>query len=148
MHQRLSVLLCGLAILLLTTAAGAENSTKVPGYTIHHNALTTDSLSADVASTYDIRRSKNRAMLNVSVIKDVPGTTGEPVAAEVKAVARNLIGQTRDIPLREIREGAAVYYIGDFLVSHRDNLTFELSVQPADSDQAYTARLTQEFFTD
>ncbi|MFM1892675.1 MAG: hypothetical protein RLZ44_1752 [Pseudomonadota bacterium] len=148
MHQRLPVLLYGLAMLLWAPAAPAENSTKVPGYTIHHNALTTDVLSASVASSYAIRRSKNRALLNVSVIKDAPGTTGQPVAARVQAVARNLMGQSRDIPMREVREGTAIYYIGDFLVAHRDNLTFDLSVQPVDSDQTYTARLTQEFFTD
>ena len=135
-------------LVLGSTALLAENSTRIPGYTIHHNALTTDSLPPQVANAYDIRRSKNRAMLNVSVIKDVPGTTGQPVGAAVKVVAKNLMGQGRDIPMREIREGEAVYYIGDFLVSNREQLRFELEVTPEGERVAHTASLTQEFHTD
>ncbi len=144
MQMRLSLMTCGLALLLAAPWVSADNSTKVPGYTIHHNALTTDSLPPAVASSYQIRRSKNRALLNVSIIKD----SGEAVSAEVKATARNLMGQIRDIPVREIREGEAIYYIGDFLVANRENLTFDLKVQPAGSSEQYQASLTQEFYTD
>ncbi|MEJ2575908.1 MAG: DUF4426 domain-containing protein [Gammaproteobacteria bacterium] len=136
-----------LGLLLLSAAATADNSTKVPGYTIHHNVFTTDALSPEVANAYDIRRSSNRAMLNVSVIRDVPGSTGKAVPARVTAVATNLMGQQRDVPLREVREGEAIYYIGDFLVGHREVLDFDLSVAPAGDNQAYSAHLTQEFFT-
>jgi len=134
-------------LLLLPFSASAENSTKIPGYTIHHNALTTDMLSPAVAQSYGIRRSKGRAMLNISIIQDVPGTTGKAVTAEVKAVARNLIGQNRDIPLREIREGNAIYYIGDFQVGHREHLTFLLDVTPAGESRAFQAKLEHEFYT-
>ena len=140
-------LVVALGLLLGSPAIMAENSTKIPGYTIHHNALTTDSLPPQVANAYDIRRSKNRAMLNVSVIKDVPGTTGKPVGAAVKVVAKNLIGQGRDIPMREIREGEAVYYIGDFLVSNREQLRFEMEITPEGERRAHAASLIQEFHT-
>ena len=140
--------LFGLVWIVGATMALAENSTRVSGYTIHHNAFTTELLSPTVANTYKIRRSKNRGMLNVSVVKDVPGGVGKPVAATVTAVARNLIGQSRPIELREVREGDAVYYIGDFLVSNRELLNFELEVQPAGSDVKQVARLTHEFHTD
>lgn len=148
MNRRPTLSLVALALWLSATAGLAENSTKVPGYTIHHNALTTDALAPSIANAYQIRRSKNRAMLNVSVIKDVPGTTGQAVTADVRAASRNLMGQTQVIPMREIREGDAVYYIGDFLVGHRDNLTFDISVRPTGSDQVYTTKLSQEFYTD
>ena len=79
--------LCSLA-LLLPSLASAENSTHTGGYTIHHNAITTDSLPAQVASSYGIQRSKSRALLNVSVIHDELGTMGKPVRAEIRAVAK------------------------------------------------------------
>lgn len=146
----MKTLLASLAVsllLLLPFSASAENSTKIPGHTVHHNALTTDMLSPAVAQSYGIRRSKGRAMLNISVIQDVPGTTGKAVTAEVKAVARNLIGQSREIPLREIREGSAIYYIGDFQVGHREHLTFLLDVTPEGASQASQAKLEHEFYT-
>ena len=147
MPNPIARLCAALGLLLLTAGATADNSTKVPGYTIHHNAVTTDALSAEVASAYDIRRSTNRALLNVSVIRDVPGTTGRAVPATVTATATNLMGQKREVPLREVREGEAIYYIGDFLVGHREVLNFEVSVTPAGDSRTHKARLTQDFFT-
>lgn len=146
--MRLQTFIAAFLLLLGTNGLMAENSTRIPGYTIHHNALTTDLLSPQIANAYDIRRSKNRAMLNVSVIKDVPGGSGKSVEADVKVTAKNLIGQGRNIPMREIREGEAIYYIGDFLVSNREQVRFVLEVTPEGERTAHTASLTQEFHTD
>jgi len=144
--MRVSIaLLCGL--LLWAPGAFAENSTKVNGYTIHHNALTTDALSPDVASAYGIQRSHNRGMVNISIIKDREGSTGTPVSGQVRLQARNLIGQTREIPLREIREQDAVYYIADFLVADRERLVFSIEAQPRGEAYPLKARFEQEFFT-
>jgi hypothetical protein len=149
MRKTLISLLFGWAISVGASApAVAENSTRVDGYTIHHNALTTDLLSPTIASAYQIRRSKSRAMLNVSVIKDEPDNApGQSVSARVTAVAKNLLGQEREVPMREVREGTAVYYIGDFLVADRETLNFQLSVQPDGSSRIYQTSLSQEFFT-
>ena len=76
-------LLTALLFMLVTSVASAENSTKDNGYTIHHNAITTDMLTPEIAREYGLIRSRNRAMLNVSVIKQVPGTTGQPVSARL-----------------------------------------------------------------
>ena len=114
----------------------AENSTKVPGYTIHHNALTTDQLAPDVARSYGIQRSRNRGLLNV---------TGVPAA--VKATSRNLQGLVREIAMREVREGTAVYYLGEFPVEHAETLNFAVQIRPQGETVNYTAELSQEFFT-
>lgn len=143
-----AALITAWVLLLLSLNAAAENSTRVPGYTIHHNALTTDILDPKVAATYGIKRSKGRAMINVSVIKEIPGTTGQPVPAQVRVSGRNLIGQNRQIPMREVREGNAVYYIGDFPVAHRERLNFLIEVTPEGAHRPYLARMTHEFYTD
>ena len=140
-------LLAGLLAIVFPFSLLAENSTSIPGYTIHHNAFTTDMLSPAVASAYRFQRSKNRGMLNVSVIKDIPDTLGESVAADVKAHASNLTGQTREIPMREIQDADAIYYVGDFRVANQETLDFVLTVTPKGSPRAYTAKLRQQFFT-
>lgn len=134
-------------VLLLPLAAQAENSTRTGGYTIHHNALTTDNLPPEVASTYQLQRSKNQGMLNISVLKDAADSSGTPVVADVKAVARTLFGQIRPIELREIREGEAIYYIGAFPVANREVLHFEIEVLPQGSRYPLQAHLRQEFYT-
>lgn len=130
----------------LPGAATAENSTSVLGYTIHHNAMTTDNLTPEVARAYGLQRSKNRGMLNVSVIKEKPGTTGEPVTAEVAASATNLAGQHRTIPMREIEDGDAIYYIGEFRIADEETLKFTVEVTPSGESSSHMVRLTQQFF--
>lgn len=134
-------------MLMLPLSALAENSTHTGGYTIHHNALTTDSLPIQVATAYGIQRSKSRALLNVAVIRDEPGTMGTPVHAQIRAVARTLYGQIRPIELREIVEDQAIYYIADFPVAHRERLHFQFEILPAGGRYPLRANMHQEFYT-
>ncbi|HKK13158.1 MAG TPA: DUF4426 domain-containing protein [Gammaproteobacteria bacterium] len=138
-----------LAALVLTAAlslpAWADNSQDFGHYVVHFNALTTDMLSSNIARQYGIVRSKNRGMLNVVVLKKVLGATGEPVKARVSATATNLAGQTKSVGLREVDEGKAVYYLGEFPVAHEETVKFNIRVQPAGSDATYTVRFQHEF---
>jgi len=144
--KKMVATLAALLLACLPLASMAENSTDIPGYIIHHNAFTTDTLSPEVARHYQLTRSKNRGMLNVSVIKGVPGTTGQSVRAEITARATNLAGQSREIELREITDGDAIYYIGDFRITHQETLNFTLEVTPEGASEPYTAHLSQQFF--
>jgi hypothetical protein len=143
------ITLLTLLSLLLTAVAPAfaENSTRTDGYTIHHNAFLTSDLSPEMASRYGIRRSNNRGMINISIIKEIPGTTGKAVTAKVQVTARNLRGQVRNIPLREVKEENAVYYLGDFLVENREQVTFNIEVIPEGTRKPLYATLKQQFFT-
>ena len=134
-------------MLLLPLSVLAENSTRTGGYTIHHNAITTESLPVQVATAYGIQRSKSRALLNVSVVRDEPGSMGTPVHAQIRAVARTLYGQIRPIELREIVEDQAIYYLADFPVAHREILLFEFEALPAGGRYPLRANMRQEFFT-
>ncbi len=141
-------LFTALLFMLATSVASAENSTKENGYTIHHNAITTDMLTPEIAREYGLIRSRNRAMLNVSVIRDVPGTTGQPVMADVRASSTNIIGQQRRLKMREIREGEAIYYIADFLVRNEEQLNFHIDVKPEKEVIWMPAVFSQTFYTD
>ena len=148
MHTRyLSYALAG-SLTVLGAEALADTSTKVEGYTIYHNALTTDMLDPQVARSYGLQRSKNRGLLNVSLVKQVPGTTGQSTPAEVTVRAKYLGGQDWDLPMREVRDGDAYYYIADFLVAHRQTLTFDIAVTPAGATKPFRAKMSQEFFTE
>lgn len=137
-----------LALMLFTITSWAENSTSIPGYTIHHNAIPSASLDPAIAKQYRIQRSKYRGMLNVSVLKDVPGTTGKPVDAIVMAKATNIRGQLISIPMRRVEEGEAIYFIGEFRIADQETLNFEVQVKPRGETRFYKARLSQQFFID
>ena len=70
----------------------------------------TDQLSPDVARNYNIVRSKNRAMLNVSVLRESDQVA---VTANVTVKTVNLTGQLKNITMRRINEQEAIYYIGE-----------------------------------
>ena len=146
MDRKLKIILA--VLLLAPPMASAENSTRMAGYTVHHNAVPTAILTPDIASNYRIVRSKYRGLLNVSVIRDQAGTTGTPVTAEVTARATNLIGKIHEIPMREVREEEAIYYIGDYPIVDNETLTFDLEVTPAGLETPIRARLEQQFFID
>lgn len=138
--------LVAMIILAFPLSGLAENSTHVDGYTIHHNALPVTTLSPEIAATYGLVRSKYRGLLNVSVIKDMPDSIGEPVTASISAYAINLVGQRKEIALKEVHEGTAIYYLGQFPVTHLERLTFYLDVKPQGADRAYKTTLSEEFF--
>ena len=140
-------LLC-MAALLLPVSSFAENSTRVDGFTIHHNAISADTLTPQIATTYGFQRSKYRGLLNVSVIQEVAGTIGTPVPALVSADIVTETGQKAPIVMREIREGHAIYYIGEFLVQNAQTLDFAIEVTPQGSDKPVRIRMEQEFFTE
>ena len=140
-------LLLGIAFLFPLTVA-AENSKDFGEYVVHFNALATDMLPPMVARDYHITRSRNRGMVNITVLKKVLGSPGQPVHARVEARAENLVGQARDIRLREIREGNAIYYIGEFRVAHEETLKFTVRARPQGTHDSMEVHFSQDFYTD
>jgi len=138
-----------IALLLCIPLLGnAENSTKANGYTIHHNAINATTLTPEIAKQYGIVRSKYRGLLNISIIKDVPGATGTSSTGLVKAKTTNLIGQTNDIALKKVEEQDAIYYLGQFPITDQERITFRLEVTPTGSQKPIRAEFTQQFFID
>ena len=144
--MRIKLLLTLLAI-LVTASAAAEQSQQFDDYIIHYNALTTNQLSPEVAQAYGIVRSGSRALLNISVLKDDGSGVPTAVTAGIEAAAQNLAAQRREVSMREIKEQDAVYYIGIVSVADAETLSFEVEVTPDGSDQTYSVRFRQQFFT-
>jgi hypothetical protein len=128
--------------------ANPANVTSSDEFVIHHNAITTDMLTPEIARHYGLIRSRNRALLNVAVIKQEEGTTGTPMTGEVRAYTTNLLGQQRRLYMREVQEPNAIYYISDFLVRNRDHLNFHIDVRPEGATNFIPVIFTQEFFTE
>ena len=124
--------------------AGAT-SANIGDHVVHFTALSTDQLPPEVARAYKIVRSKNRAMLNVSVLTEADNT---PVTAVVTVKVVNLTGQLKNVTMRRINEQEAIYYIGEIGVANRETLVFDISVVPEGVDVASNVRFTRQFFTD
>jgi len=125
-------------------AAGAT-SADIGDHIVHFSAQSTDQLPPEVARAYNIVRSKNRAMLNVSVLREADNSA---VAADVDVKTVNLTGQLKTITMRQINEQEAIYYIGEVAIANRETLIFDIRVMPEGIDSATDVRFKRQFFTD
>lgn len=121
------------------------------GYDIHYNALNTTFLVPKVAGKYGIQRSKNRAMLMVSVRKGSglgKYLQTQAVEAEVTVQASNLVGQPKTIDMRLVPDGDAIYYIGTFPITDKETVRFTIKVEPENQGSVHEIKFKQQFFVD
>jgi Domain of unknown function (DUF4426) len=117
-------------------------------YELHFNALRTDSLTPEIARANGIQRSQNRVMLSVTVLrKDAAQTPRKPVEASVQVDCYNLNGQLKNIEVRRVTEGDAIYYIGEVTIAGAEILVFDITATPTGEAAPLTAKLKREFFS-
>lgn len=116
-------------------------------YIVHFHAQSTTLLTPEIARAAGIRRSGSRAMLNVAVLRRDENAE-LPVSAELRVAASNLLGQQKALELREVRDGAAIYYIGEMSVANEEIINFNVSVRPEGADVRHEFRFQQQFYRD
>jgi len=136
-----------LSCVVISDVSATPASESFDDYTIHINAFNSDTLQPNMAKAYNIIRSKNRGLLTISVVKKSNSANAMPIKAKVDAKATNLTGQLKNIQIREINDGGAVYYISEFNVADKEILDFTINVTPGDDKGPYTVTLRQQFFT-
>lgn len=132
--------------LLLPFAAQAEQAQKFDDVEIHYNALPTNDLTPEVARNYKLTRSKSRGLLTISVLKKNGMGASYPVAAEVKVNAITVYNQLVSVDMREIKEGSAIYYLGEYWIVAPETLKFNISVKPDGSARPYSFDYQQSFY--
>jgi Domain of unknown function (DUF4426) len=137
----LALSLSALALPLLAAAQSVSSG----DITVHYSAIPTTTLTPEVARQYGITRSSTRALVNVAVRKGKPGAD-KAVPSTVTAWVTNLNGQRQELVLREVKEGEAVYYLGETRISDNETLNFEIEVRPAGAKEPIRATFRQEFF--
>lgn len=117
-------------------------------YEVHFNALRTDSLMPDIARSYGIQRSVNRVMLNVTILhKEADQAPRKPVDGVVQVDAYNLNGQLKNLTMRRVSEGEAIYYIGEVSISGAEILVFDITATPSGESTPLKMKLKREFYS-
>lgn len=132
------------AALSFTSTVYAANSKEYADHIIYYNAFPTDSLPPEMTKQYALKRSKNYAMVNISVMKKGSGIpTG--VKAKVTGTIKNLMGQTRELEFREIKEANAVYYIAQIGVQSKEVVNFNIDIKPEGTKLKYDIAFNKKF---
>jgi hypothetical protein len=129
---------------LLPLMAFGQGQLKRGEYTVHYNALPTTLLTPEVARSSGVTRSASRGLLNIAVLRD-GSDAASPVVAQVSAAATNLNGQRQVIRMREVREGTAIYYLGEPRIDDGGRLDFEVEVTPLGADEPIRIQFAQSF---
>jgi hypothetical protein len=141
MKRQLAVLcLCSVAAI-----AHAEISQQFGPLQIHYNALTTDELQPEVARAYKIERSKTRGLVTMSVLKQNKVGVPTPVPAKLSVYVTNLSQQLANVEMREVKEGTAIYYLGEFRVAPPDTLKFTTTIEVA-GEPTHEMTFSQKFY--
>jgi len=119
-------------------------SAEIGDFTVHFSAQATADVPQDIAVAYGLTRTKNDAMLTVSIIRK---SDSLPVAGDVLVKAVNLTGQLKTVRMRRIDEQDAIYYIGVTNVDNRETLIFDIEVTPEGSSDTASLRFKRQFFT-
>jgi hypothetical protein len=164
-RSALTLKLCGGVLLLTLLAVGCgrrpESPTSPPAqpseesfkqfgnYEVHYNAIRADRIPAEVARAHAIERSKNRVMLNVTMLrKDADHTPRKPVKGTVSVDAYNLNGQLKSMDVRQVTEGEAIYYIGTVSIGDSEILVFDIKATPENETAPFEVKFKREFFSD
>ena len=147
--HKLGVLIGVLTALLLAPERGqAEQFQRFGDVVVHYNALSSDQLPPEVAKTYGFARSSRKGLLNIAVQREAGSAPARAIAARVEARASNLMGQRIPVSVREVRDGEAIYYLGEFAVAGTDTLRFEVDVTPEGATAPLKLRFSKDYVTD
>lgn len=135
------------ALALGLAAAGtplhAEQYVRAGAFEIHYNAFHADAVPAAVAAAHGIARSRNRALVNVTVLAPRSEGLATPSEASVTGSVANLAGQRQPLEFRAVREAGALYYLAEFPIAGEDRYRFTLAVRPAGASRDETIRFEQ-----
>ncbi|MFP5381503.1 MAG: DUF4426 domain-containing protein [Gammaproteobacteria bacterium] len=126
-------------------AAHAEIAQKFGDVEIHYNALSTEDLLPEVARSYKIERSKTRGILTLSILKRNKLGALNPVPGKLAVYLVNPQQQLANIDMREVREGTAIYYLGEFRVTPPETLNFTASVE-VEAEPKREIKFKQKFY--
>ena len=124
----------GLALLLaLTLVPGLSmaqaHEQREGGYTLRSSTVPSRSFDAATARNHGIEPAADRAVLNVTLMKD--GAAGaDNVRAQVRASVQELSGRRRAVEMRPIVANGRVSYLGAFDFLPRQVLRFEVVATP------------------
>jgi hypothetical protein len=134
--------------LMFGTSSTHAESQDFDNYTVHYIAVGTTFLTPEIAQQYNIVRSNRRAFLNIAVIRNNSDGSTTPVPATVMGSKHNLLQQSTDVEFAEIREGEAIYYIGQFDFSNAENIRLQVSVQPEMQGPVHEIEWNTQLYSD
>jgi hypothetical protein len=135
-----------LAALLLAGSAAAEQLERFGDLEVHYMVFNSTTLEPAIAERYAIVRDERRAVVNVAGRRVAADGSTTAVPLTIEAEVRNLVGQARPLPFREVEEPGAVYYLATVPFTDRETLRFRLRVTDRETGRTHAMRFQKELW--
>lgn len=143
-----TTLLSALLLLLMSSFARAEQFVQDDQYIVHYSAFNSTLLTPEVAKAYDLMRSRQRAVMNVSVQRKMPDGSSKAVTSQLEGYTGALGGSERPLDFKMVTEGSAIYYLAEFLIGNGEKLNFDIKVKPTPDHKPIKVEFSQDFFAE
>ena len=136
--------------LLLTTLlftslqVTADQFKQFANLEVHYITLPSTFIEPSIATQYNIKRSKNNGLLNISILNSKQNK--QSVEAILTGTGKNLIGQTHQLEFRQIKEGKAIYYLAEYPFINEEIVNFEINVKT--EKKSNTLKFQHKFYVD
>ena len=134
---------------MCTTSVVLADSIRDFGkHVIHSNVMSTSSLDTRVTQQLGIVPSDGRGVLNIAIMrKTSEDSMGKPTSGKVTAHWSDANGMMGTIPIREIRDQDAIYYIGEFDIPRSAAITFDILISVDENRPPYRYSINKAFST-
>ena len=138
-------LLCLVSVLAISTAQ-AEQFETYGDYEIHYIAFSSELLQPETAQQYELERARNRAVLNISVLKTAASGANTAINAAVRGSFTNLAQQKQTLDFKRVTEGKAIYDLASLRYTNREILRFDIEFQPDASQPVRKLTFNQQLY--
>lgn len=133
--------------LLHSHAYSQDNiSYELEDHTVYYNVFNSSLISADVASKKNLVRAKDRAYVNIALVKKSGGYGTAPYKLE--GVYRNLLQQKFSLTFIEMKEATAIYYLAPIRFNNEEILHIDITIQAEKDSLAKTFTTTKKLYRD
>ncbi len=127
-------------------SASAAQFKQLKQVEVHYSAFNSSFLTPNIARSYQLKRNGYSSILNISVLDT--SEPGKPATtAKLSGQAKNLLGQTRQLTFRQVKEGDAIYYLSEFPITNEETLSFDIDVD-AGIKGSGKLKFTQKFYVE
>lgn len=130
--KTLSVIFAALTLFAFASKANAEQKVALGTWDVHYIAFNTTFLTPEIAKNNGIVRSKYNALINISVL-DKKSQAAQNVI--LSGEARNLLGVTKKLSFKQVKEGEAIYYLAVLPFSDQEHYRINVDINDGKSQQ-------------
>ncbi len=146
--KRLFILLLPLLFSAVAMADNQQSYQEFGDYKVYFSVFNSTFLTPEVASTYNLTRGKDQALINIALIKSSEDGDTEGLEAIISGHSQNLMQQRKELEFMEIKEQNTAYYLAPLRFINEEVLHFVINVKTTDNSQPFEVKFSKKLYVD